>query len=260
MALSKDEWLHLAKRQPVGGTGRHNHGRERRPNLVVGNDADRYWAYCNACKAGGVEMKEHVVITNRKAPADSMSLTLPHDMLRLIDCEPAVQHGVVGFLASKNMDQQYLPELWFSKARCRIMLMHGVEWLGRDTTNASPQKWLTFNGSNHLAGPDIVIRKAVVVEDPFSFYKVQWALRDMGISVFCSLGTRMSDALLIKLMTTGTVAFFYDDDAAGHKGAATESHRLRSLGVDSRAHCAVGGDPKDMSVLAIQNHVRSFYV
>lgn len=258
MALPQEEWLAAAKRQPVGGSGRIHHLREKRPNLIVGNDADRYWSFCQACKQGGVVMKEHVRITARQAPVESHSLVLPNDMLKVIDSEPVVQQAVLGFLASKNMDAQYLPELWFSKSRCRVLLMHGCEWLGRDTTGASPQKWLTFNGSNHLEG-SLHGDLAVVVEDPFSFYKVEWASRSVpGFKVYTSLGTRMSDELLVKLLQHKGVMFFYDDDAAGHKGAACESKRLRALGVNSQAKCASGGrDPKDMSILEIQQHIRS---
>jgi hypothetical protein len=118
------------------------------------------------------------------------------------------------------------------------------------------QKWLTFNGSNHLRDDSIVLKLCVVVEDPFSFYKVKWAMRGTGVAVFSSLGTRMSDALMIRLMTTGKVLFFYDDDGAGHKGAATESHRLRALGVDAVARCATAGrDPKDMTIEEIRQHI-----
>jgi hypothetical protein len=254
--LNKDDWLHIAKRLVVGGRVRVQHGRERRQNMTIGHEGDHYWAYCQACKASGRVDKDHVRITAVLAPKESASLVLPDDMVKVLDADKAVQDAVLGFLASKNMDAQYLPELWFSRSRCRLLFMHGCEWLGRDTTGASMQKWLTFNQSNHLAGPDIVIRKAVVVEDPFSYYKVRWALQGYNVAVFSSLGTKMSDALLVKLMTTGTVMFFYDDDAAGHKGAATESHRLRALGVNAVARCATGGrDPKDMTIEEIRQHI-----
>lgn len=254
--LNKEDWLHIAKRLHIGGRVRVRHGRERRSNMTIGNEGDHYWAYCQACKESGKEMKEHVRITDVRAPAESHSLVLPDDMVKVLDADKAVQDAVLGFLASKNMDAQYLPELWFSRSRCRLLFMHGCEWLGRDTTGASMQKWLTFNGSNHLAGPEIVLRKVVVVEDPFSYYKVRWALQDHGVAVFSSLGTKMSDQLLVKLMTTGDVIFFYDDDAAGHRGAATESHRLRALGVRAVARCATQGrDPKDMAIEEIRKHI-----
>lgn len=258
MALPQDEWLDAAKRQPVGGTGRVRHLRERRPNLIVSNKSDRYSAYCQACKQGGVVMKEHVVITSRKAPPESASLVLPYDMVEVLRADSTIQNAVLGFLASKNMDAEYLPSLWFSKSRCRVLIQHGVEWLGRDTTGASNQKWLTFNGSNHLRHTTLR-RNAVVVEDPFSYYKVQWALRDdTDVAVFSSLGTAMSDELLLLLIQYSNVKFFYDDDAAGHRGALCESKRLRALGVDAVARCATEGrDPKDMSIAEIQQHVRS---
>ncbi len=225
-------------------------------NMTVGNAGDHYWAYCQSCKEGGRVDKEHVRITDMQAPKESHSLVLPDDMMKVLDSDKAVQDAVFGFLASKNMDPAYLPELWFSKSRCRILFMHGMEWLGRDTTGASMQKWLTFNGSNHLRDGALVLKRCVVVEDPFSFYKVSWAMRGTGMAVFSSLGTKLSDALLVRLMTTGEVTFFYDDDAAGHKGADTESKRLRALGVRAIAKCAtLGRDPKDMTIEEIRQHL-----
>jgi hypothetical protein len=254
--LHKDDWLHIAKRLCVGARVRVQHGRERRQNMTVGHEGDHYWAYCQACKASGRVDKEHVRITDMKAPAESHSLVLPDDMVKVLDADKAVQDAVGGFLASKNMDPQYLPELWFSRSRCRLLFMHGCEWLGRDTTGASMQKWLTFNQSNHLHhtwGTGL----AVVVEDPFSYFKVRWALRDKPVyAVYSSLGTRMSDELMLLLLKSDHVTFFYDDDAAGHKGAATESHRLRALGVQAVARCAtLGRDPKDMTIEEIRQHI-----
>lgn len=255
MALRKEEWLHLAQKLAVGGTSRHYHGRERRPNLQVGNESDRWWAYCQACKQGAVQKKEHVLLTGRRAPIDSCSLTKPFDMQRLENADESVQSGVVGFLASKCMDLQYLPDVWFSKSRCRIMLAHGAEWLGRDTTDNSPQKWLTYDNSVFLADPE-VFPCAVVVEDPFSFFKIRWAMRGQPVSVYSSLGTRLNDKLLLRLLKHEKVQMFYDGDAAGVTGAAKEALRLRSCGVDAVSAVAPDGmDPKDMSVLAIQQHV-----
>lgn len=256
MSITHDEWLHLAKRCAVGQTTRHHHGRERRPNLVVGNKDDRYWAYCNACKTGGVVMKEHVVITGRSAPAESAHLTLPHDMVRVLDADKAVQDAVLGFLAHKNMDAQYLPELWFSKERCRVLLNYDGAWLGRDTTERSPQKWLTYSGSNHLGPYCGVHPLAVVVEDTFSFYKVAWALAGRDVSVYCSLGTKLSNDLMINLLQHDRVLMFYDGDTAGNAGAVKESHRLRACGVSSNAWTAPPDlDPKDMSIYAIREYI-----
>lgn len=251
MALPKEEWLHLAQQQCVGQSNRYHHKRERRPNLIVHNDPDRYRAYCMLCKQGGVVMKEHVRITAEKPPEASHSLTMPTDMVRLLDAPEAVQAGVVGLLAAKGMDLVYLPDLHFSKSRLRLLMQTPQGWLGRDTSGASPQKWLTYNGQGELHNvlqPPASI--AVVVEDPFSYYKVRWAVSHMpSIKVFSSLGTKPSDALMLELMKFNRVVFFYDGDKAGQDGAEKARLRCRGFGLESEARCApLGKDPKDMSI------------
>jgi len=261
VALTKDEWLHKAKALPIGGQRRVRHGNERRDNMTVGNEGDRWWAYCQACKVGGVEQKEHVRVTAQVAPKDSASLVLPHDMVHLLQAETAVRDGVLGFLATKNMDALYLPPLWFSPSRKRLLLQTQQGWLGRDTTERSMQKWLTFTAGTTLLGEHRggVKETAVVVEDPFSFFKVRWALQDHpDIVVFSSLGTRVSDALSMMLLGYRKVLFFYDGDSAGMSGASSESHRFRAFGAKSFNVCApLGKDPKDMTIDEIREHIAS---
>lgn len=252
MALPLADWLHLAQRLPIAGHSRVRHKNEGRPNLVITNLPDRWTAYCQACKQGGVQMKTHVRVTGIKAPVLSDSLVLPHDMMRVIDCEEMIKSGVLGFLAKKNMDAMYLPELWFSKSRMRLMIQHGDEWLGRDTTEASPQKWLSFNRSTHLDNGRRY-KDAVVVEDPFSFHKVSYALRDSPYAVYCSLGTCFHPSLLLKLLKHSQVHTFYDGDEAGWKGSIRESKRVRACGVSCVASCAPAGlDPKDLTIEQIR--------
>ena len=248
MGLPTEEWLHLAQRLPIDGKARFHHRRERRPNLSVENLPDRWVAWCSACKQGGVKLKEHVRVTGVRAPAASVSLVLPHDMVRVVDCEDHIRAQVLGFLASKHMDAVYLPDLWFSKSRMRLMYHHGAGWLGRDTTESSPQKWLSFNHAKYLDNgrryPD-----AVVVEDPFSFSKVSYALRDLPYAVYSSLGTALNPALLITLLRHTQIHMFYDGDHAGYTGAIREGKRLRACGVAAVAACAPAGkDPKDLLV------------
>ncbi len=258
MALPENEWLHLAKRTPLHNSSRHVHGRERRPNLVVKNLDDRYTAYCMACKEGGVHLKEHVRVTGIAPPALSHDLTMPSDMVHVGWAEQPVRDGVLGFLAHKNMDMQYLAEAnpHFSRQRMRLMLSWEGGWLGRDTTERSPQKWLTFSGQQFLAG-SVRHPIAIVVEDPFSFFKVRWALRGQPYSVYSSLGTAVPGALAIKLLEHDTVMFFYDGDAAGVKGADKESRRFRAFGLSSfMATAPEGKDPKDMTIEEIQRWVK----
>src|SRR5574337_1075011 len=56
--LPQHEWLPHAKALAVGMKNRITHRNERRPNLVVGNAHDRFWAYCQACREGAVLEKD----------------------------------------------------------------------------------------------------------------------------------------------------------------------------------------------------------
>lgn len=242
---------------------RHRHGHERRPNLTVSNGVDRYWAYCNACKAGAIVMKEHVVVSGARAPANSASLSVPPDMIKVIDADKHTSNGVLGYLASKGMDAQYLPEIWFSAERKRILLQHENQWLGRDVTDSSPQKWLTYNRTVFLSGrlPASKARSAVLVEDPFSFFKVDYAVRGTELGVECdvysSLGTRIHDELMVKLLSYDRAIMFYDGDKAGLDGGSTGASRLRSMGVHASTALAPKGlDPKDMTCEEIVQHLR----
>lgn len=259
MGLPDSDWLDRAKRLPVGRTVRVRHGSEKRLNLVVGNDEGHYWAYCQACKDGGKVTKDHVRITG-VAPKESESLVLPHDMVHIMQAESAMRDGVLGFIAHKNMDAMYLPPLWFSPSRKRLLLQTEHGWLGRDTTERSPQKWLTFTaGTSHLGESRPGLKQiAVVVEDPFSHYKVKWALADSPeYTVFSSLGTAVKDALVMVLLGYHDVRMFYDGDAAGRKGAAVETSRFRAFGAKAHSMCAPEGmDPKDMTIEQIREHLK----
>lgn len=253
--LPDSEWLHLAKKLGVGSTSRHYHRREKRPNLVVGNEAGKWWAYCQSCKQGGVVEKDHVKITGGKAPESSSNLDLPRDMVPILELDEFSRDAVLRLLAEKNMDQMYLPPLYFSEQRKRMLLDTGQGWLGRDTTGHSPQKWLTYDGTLWLESvkPHIM---ALVVEDPFSFYKVKWALRDTDISVYSALGTVVRPALALQLLAHSFVVMFFDGDDPGEVGAKREAKKMRGMGVRSIARCApTGFDPKDLTIQQIREYV-----
>jgi hypothetical protein len=230
------------------------HLREGRPNLVIGNAAGKWWAYCQSCKAGGVVEKDHVRITGVKAPECSTHLDLPRDSVELLDLDEFSQHAVMRLLALKNMDQMYLPPIHFSEQRKRMLINTGQGWLGRDTTGASPQKWLTYDGTLYLA--HVAGDLAVVVEDPFSFFKVKWALRENPEwSVYCALGTVVRPVLTLQLLQHPRVVMFFDGDPPGEVGAKRESKKLRGLGSNCVGRCApTGFDPKDLSI----SDIRSF--
>ncbi|QQO90780.1 DNA primase [Pseudomonas phage Bertil] len=254
--LPDSEWLHLAKRLAVGTRTRVFHRREGRPNLVIGNEAGKWWAYCQSCKAGAVVEKDHVRITGGKAPESSTHLDLPRDSTPILELDEFSRDAVLRLLASKCMDQVYLPPLYFSEQRKRMLLDTGQGWLGRDTTGASPQKWLTYDGSLYL-GPDPVRESvAIVVEDPFSYYKVQWALRELpDVSVYCALGTVLRPVLRLALTQCESVVCFFDGDPPGIVGGKREAKALRGLGVRAIARPAPDGfDPKDLTIDAIRSY------
>lgn len=252
--LPENEWLAKAKSLCVGMKERVFHRSERRPNMVVGNERDRWWAYCQACKEGAIVLKEHVILGDANtAPPPAADLTFPPDLQRLAGTDAELP--VLRFLASKNMDGVYLPDLWYSPSRKRLLLDTGYGWMGRDVTERSPQKWLTYNRQK-LLGRVQPSHQAIVVEDTFSWYKVRWALCNakvgLHVSVVCALGTGIGDALTLDLSKASKIAFFFDGDAAGYKGAKAGVQRMRAFSVPSYAiHPPEGLDPKDMQCNSI---------
>lgn len=266
--LQDEEWLAHAKRVYVGSTNRIQHGRESRKNLVVGNDVDRWWAWCQSCKAGAVVRKEHALLVQREVKG-SRDLTLPADMLPIGQLSGHQVDAIFGLLAQKGMDRMYLPlDLRWSESRHRLMVPTNRpgEWIGRDTSGKSPQKWLTYHGQHYVAVRASGAAVAVLTEDVFSAHKVAWSSehQNLPVDVYCTLGTAMHDALLAHLLSIQTkrVSSFYDGDSAGWKGAERNDMRLRTFGMHDplniRDQCAPTGlDPKDCKVSYIQLHLQS---
>src|SRR5574337_548606 len=165
--LPQHEWLPHAKALAVGMKNRITHRNERRPNLVVGNAHDRFWAYCQACREGAVLEKDHVRL-------DLADVELPSQLERPLDARPV--HGsdhtvaVAHFLATKGMDlSTHFPpggpaELLLSRRTGRLVVaIPGQGWMGRDMTERSPRKWLTYDRQHflHIKGRSSI---AVVTE------------------------------------------------------------------------------------------------
>jgi hypothetical protein len=261
MALPMEEWLHLAQRLPVGSTSRTFHGRETRPNLIVGHEHSHYWAYCQACKEGGKQTKDHVLVTGTKAPATSTDLSLPRDLIMVSKCDLFTQESIAHFLAKKCMDMLYMPELWYSAERKRLLLHTKQGWIGRDLTGNSHQKWLTYSrGCDYLCNN--MAPNVVLVEDAFSWIKVDHALSSLLTtshtvstppvwSAACLLGTEVRPSLLNRLLSAGTntVMFLLDGDTAGYRGATRGVRLLKPFLNSVRStHPPPGLDPKDMQL------------
>lgn len=248
--LPKDEWLPHAKRLAIGGQSRIQHRREGRMNLVVGNDRDRWWCYCQSCKEGGVEMKEHVRL-EVSPEAKRSDLSMPKDMVLVSSLGPQMQHALYSFIATKGMDACMLPELWYSDARKRLLINTPQGWMGRDVTGKALEKWLTYNRQHYLHEWSQKSDNAIVVEDTFSFYKIRWAIPEYA--GFCALGTGVGPALANALLDYTHVYFMFDGDLAGWKGAYAGAQRMRGLNVKAFESCAPAGlDPKDLSAAQIR--------
>lgn len=252
--LPDHEWLHVAKRLAVGMKTRVRHRQENRLNLVIGNDPEKYWAYCQRCHEGAVLAKEHVMLTNEPTVATE-ALELPDDLTIVKGSTYEVE--VARFLCTKGMALTYLPFNLQVSFKARRLFIVGIDdsWEntshhGRDLTGKSKTKWMNYTGEHiHVLPHYGRANVAVVTEDLFSAYKVQWACRNSGIdvSVICALGTDTKDALVMELCHYTKIVWFFDNDPAGQTGALAGHRRMKVFNTRQAViFPPIGCDPKDM--------------
>lgn len=257
--LPEHEWLAQAKRLAVGMKTRIKHRHEHRMNLIIANDPDKYWCYCQRCHEGAVIEKEHVKLLEPVQPGQDTNV-LPTDMQVVLGSEFEVP--VMRFLASKEMALTYLPNAWVSAKAKRVLIELGSSWHGRDLTGRSAYKWMNYSNAQvvsmfHLNGA--ASRNVVVTEDLFSACKVLWATKRAGmdIDVICALGTQIKDALVQRLFQYDNILWFFDNDPAGNTGAMAGFRRMRTFVHRQRIMFPpLGCDPKDMHCNAITNLVK----
>lgn len=252
--MRNEEWMHIAKRLAVGQGGRFRHGREDRMNLTVRNEPDRYWAWCHRCHEGGTVMKEHVLLN---APIEeSVSCEWPKDAVRIQGTE--YEEIVAKFLANKGMDLMFLRDVLYSPKSKRILLDlrgglrdNGIH--GRDITGRSATKWMNYLNTQ-VVGELPWRQPAVVVEDLFSMFKVQYAMRGSPFQVVCALGTNVGHTLRSMLVDASSIIWFFDNDNAGDAGANTGMVRMRPWDIPQYrvSPPQVGDDPKDMDLGTIR--------
>lgn len=251
--IPDSEWLAKAKSLTVGMRTRIMHRSESRPNLVIGNDTDKWWCYCHACHEGGVVEKDHVILLDSTGPVDT-ECRLPDDIQPVLASD--FELPIAKFLASKNMDSMYLPELLFSEKRKRLLLRDDAGLLhGRDLTGRSPMKWMNYQGA---AGIGVPFTYTAVTEDAFSMYKVRWAMREFSnFTAVCNLGTSASLSIVYKMAQSESLqklGWFFDADAAGDDGADQCLHRCKPFSFKQyRVRPPEGLDPKDMTCAAIRD-------
>lgn len=244
--IREEEWLDKAKLLAVGMRNRVFHAGERRPNLVIGNDMDKWWCYCHACHEGGIVEKSHVLLGG---PVD----TAPEPTRLPRDIKPVHQSDfeipIARFLADKNMSDLYLPPLFYSEERKRLLIQVGGVWHGRDLTGRSPQKWMNYGDATYIGGP---FTYTAVVEDIFSMFKVRWAMRQYpNFTAMCNLGTNAGLGITYALSQSKCMqklGWFFDADSAGDRGAHDCQKRMQPYGFEQyRVRPPEGLDPKDMT-------------
>ncbi|QDH84561.1 putative DNA primase/helicase [Achromobacter phage vB_AxyP_19-32_Axy21] len=193
-------------------------------------------------------------------PKESTRLDPPTDLIALASAPDHIRKAVTSYILRKNMSTTFMPEMWYSDSRKRLILHIDGVMLGRDLTDASNQKWLAYHGGGQWLGDARDYSTvAVVTEDPFSFLKVRWAMP--SVTAYAALGTRPRDGLVARLLRhQGGVVFFFDGDGPGWSGALAAAKRIRAFGRETVAYCAPWGkDPKDMQHAEIINHLQGAF-
>lgn len=201
--------------------------------------------------------KDHVLLTPGKALPEPSELSVPGDLRVVLGSDYEVT--VARFLASKGMDMQMLPKLWYSETRKRLCLQDpwGSGWHGRDLTDRSAAKWLHYD-KPAIAGN--VATVSVITEDLFSMFKVQYAMRierlGQHFGVASTLGAGCSTTAALALKNCRRIVWAYDGDKAGDDGFASASKRMRvHVPKQHRARPPEGMDPKDMTCEAIRKMI-----
>lgn len=196
-------------------------------------------------------MKDHVILGATAGPVD-MEVSLPPDIKPLRGSEFEIP--VAKFLATKNMALPYLPELSYSEKRKRLLIQAEGRWHGRDLSGRSPMKWMNYNVAHAVGWPGPL--GAVVVEDLFSKYKTEYALRKVpGLGVVCALGTGIHTSLVTRLAKSPLILWFGDGDSAGDEAFENGRRRMRPFVQHRqvRVRPPDGLDPKDMQCAEIRN-------
>lgn len=247
--LRRGDWLHLAKQLRVGESTKVVHPDDlgARPSMTVSNHPDRWSAWCFRRNKGGVVFKDAVF--SLTAPAQSTDLALPGDMVPIGDLQYHERQAIGRFIISKNVSDRYLPPLYYSESRQRLLLEVGPDtYMGRDLTEDSGAKWVNYRYVPHLIGGRGHI--LVLVEDPLSFYKLLYALQGTDHRPVALLGTRIRPQTMRELLKCGREAVvMLDGDAAGRRAAPKVARELRGFGIPaSIVDLPDGDDPKDLQI------------
>ena len=253
MPLPHNEWLAKAQALPVGQSKRTYHNEENRANLVVGNDVDRWWAYCHRCHEGGVLMKEHVDLSQAVQQQERV-MPWPADAVPF-GTDPVISQYAWRSMLGKGIDlHTMLPgvPMYTSKDQQRLIVGSAQGWLGRALGNVQP-KWVAYRSPGkpvpvYATHPhDTVQGTVVLTEDYFSALKIRWSTYGRPLTGVACLGTSLHTRLLAAILVCDRVLVAFDGDGAGRDGTVAVARRLRALGKPvTELHVPDGLDPKDM--------------
>lgn len=252
--LLPEHWLVEAKRLPVGRWSRIYHGAERRPNLVIRNKADGYYAYCHSCHEGAVVKKEFVqeTVVIQRAPKSRDPGHLV-DINTLDTTVSGMGYRIAQFLSLKNVYQMWpndIRPLWSDQDK-RIVFQTPEMLIGRDITGNSYSKWYRYKGDAGYASVKGIKKGNTILltEDYFSAMKGQFYADAAGIHTSCvsMQGTVIHPDLVVRLMDAPVVILAFDADKAGRVGQQQAAQQLKLLGIPYKeAWCLPNKDPKDM--------------
>lgn len=259
--LPPDEWLQAAQRLAIGQRRRVRHNEESTSAMVIGNDADCWWAWCHRCNAGGRVNKSHVQLGIPEAQ--------PSRMPWPIDAVPwqasELHLRAYRLLLSKGIDAQTvladLPAIQISRRDGRLILPTSRGWIGRALFNQQP-KWVGYGkapeyGMHPFDKPQPG-QVWVLTEDYLSALKIRRALGSRVVACAC-LGTRLNDQLAAHLLGASRVVLAMDGDKAGRSGADRIAKRLSALVPCTRYAVPEGKDPKDLTLEELRNGIQPLY-
>lgn len=258
--LPENEWLPQAKRLAVGQQRKVRHNEEHTYAMTVGNDMDKYWAYCHRCKVGGVVRKDHV---NLAEPVHHRK-PIQYVLKPLHELDQHTELRIARFLLSKGLDLSMIQpsHVWYDPERRRMVLQSpGSPLMGRALDEGVTPKWLDYTEGAWYKPVGIWPGLAyVLVEDALSAYKLQYVADKFNLPVHAvgCHGTRVRDGLMRQLVWCArAIAVWFDNDSAGHSGAAHTLREFRGYGRPAQTILS-SADPKDATIQEIKEKLSGF--
>ena len=255
MEALREWWLTQAERLPIGGSVRVTHPADigSRASVIIRNTRDGYSMWCFRRNSGDYVPKQHVIPVTAPSP---ISTEAPKDTVKLEDAPRHVQEACVGFLVKQGVTPSMFPENvlgWSTEAR-RLMFDYQGILLGRDISPTPQIKWVDYTRRADAVWHVGSSKHVVLVEDILSAHKVVYCTGWGSIAV---RGTRLSNAILHRLLQAEQVVIMPDGDFAGWKASRAWARDLRGLGIKTRElPIRKGTDPKNLQVRELREMIR----